>query len=178
MDKRALRAQISAQKKALLPQQIERASALLSQQLCAHPLYRAAKSLYGYVSYNQEVRTLPILARALADGKRVAVPKVYGETMKFLWLDDLSQLAPGAYNIPEPVFDEPEADDKNALVLMPGLVFDPQGHRLGYGGGFYDRFLQLEPHPTIALCYDFQLLNELQTEAHDIPVDAVLSAPV
>lgn len=178
MDKRALRRQISAQKAALTQQQINRASETLAQLLRAHPLYRAANALYAYVSYNQEVRTLPLIARALADGKRVAVPKVYGETMRFLWLDDLSRLAPGAYGIPEPVFDEPEADDPTALVLMPGLAFDAQGHRLGYGGGFYDRFLQREPHPTIALCYDFQLLSELQVEAHDIPVDAVLSAPV
>jgi len=85
---------------------------------------------------------------------------------------------PGAYGIPEPVDDGPEADDPAALVLMPGLAFDPQGHRLGYGGGFYDRFLAAEPHPTIALCYAFQLLPRLETEAHDIPVDAVLSAPV
>jgi len=107
------------------------------------------------------------------------VPKVYGETdMRFLWLDDPARIAPGAYGIPEPVDDGPEADDPAALVLMPGLAFDPQGHRLGYGGGFYDRFLAAEPHPTIALCYAFQLLPQLETEAHDIPVDAVLSAPV
>ena len=70
------------------------------------------------------------------------------------------------------------ADDRDALVLMPGLAFDPQGHRMGYGGGFYDRFLAREPHPTIALCYDFQLLSDLPVQAHDIPVDAVLSAPI
>ena len=82
---------------------------------------------------------MPILRQAQADGKRVAVPKVYGETdMRFLWLDDPARIAPGAYGIPEPVDDGPEADDPAALVLMPGLAFDPQGHRLGYGGGFYD----------------------------------------
>lgn len=89
--------------------------------------------------------------------------------MRFLWLDDPARIAPGAYGIPEPVDDGPEADDPAALVLMPGLAFDPQGHRLGYGGGFYDRFLAAEPHPTIALCYAFQLLPQLETEAHDIP---------
>ena len=62
-------------------------------------------------------------------------------------------------------------------MLMPGLVFDPQGHRIGYGGGFYDKFLSREPnHPTMALCYDFQMLPHLDTEAHDIPVDTVLWA--
>ena len=129
--------------------------------------------------YNQEVRTIPIMRQAQADGKRVAVPKVYGDTMKFLWLDDLDAVAPGAYNIPEPIADGPEADDETALVLMPGLAFDPEGHRCGYGGGFYDKFLAAHPnHPTIALCYGFQMLDHLDVDAHDIPVDAVLSADV
>ena len=158
LDKRALRREIAAQKRALSPAQIEAASADLTAQLLAHPLFRAARSLYAYLSYNQEVRTLPLIRQAQALGKRVAVPKVYGETdMRFLWLDDPARIAPGAYGIPEPVDDGPEADDPAALVLMPGLAFDPQGHRLGYGGGFYDRFLAAEPHPTIALCYAFQL---------------------
>lgn len=85
----------------------------------------------------------------------------------------------GAYNIPEPIADGPEADDETALVLMPGLAFDPEGHRCGYGGGFYDKFLAAHPnHPTIALCYGFQMFDHLDVDAHDIPVDAVLSADV
>ncbi len=178
MDKSVLRRQIAAQKRSLSAQQIAAASARLAALLRAHPLYQAAHALYAYLSYNQEVRTTPIIEQAIQDGKRVAVPKVYGQEMRFLWLDDLSQIAPGAYDIPEPVFDEPVAADPDALVLMPGLAFDPAGHRLGYGGGFYDRFLQAQPHPTIALCYDFQLLPFLETESYDVPVDAVLSASV
>ena len=69
------------------------------------------------------------------------------------------------------------ADDPAALVLMPGVVFDKEGHRIGYGGGFYDKFLAAEPeHPTVALCYDFQVLPKLETEEFDIPVDLVLWA--
>ena len=177
MDKKALRAEIRAKKRALTQAQIVRYSEALAEALYAHPLYQAAKSLYGYLSYNQEVRTMPILQRAQADGKRVAVPKVYGEEMKFLWLDDLNRTIPGAYNIPEPIGDEPEADDESALILMPGLAFDPQGHRIGYGGGFYDKFLAKEPHhPTLALCYEFQMQVHLDTEEFDIPVDTVLWA--
>lgn len=120
---------------------------------------------------------MPILEQALRDGKRVAVPKVYGEEMRFLYLDDLSLVAKGYGGIPEPIADEPVADDKTALVLMPGLAFDPEGHRIGYGGGFYDKFLAAEPnHPTLALCYDFQVLPNLETDPHDIPVDQVLWA--
>ena len=118
-----------------------------------------------------------MLEQALRDGKQVAVPKVFGDEMKFLYLQDLTQVAKGYAGIPEPIADEPVAEDKTALVLMPGLAFDPQGHRIGYGGGFYDKFLAAEPdHPTLALCYEFQLLPKLETEEHDIPVDGVLWA--
>ena len=117
MEKKDLRAFVRAKKRAMTPAQVEAASARLAQQLFRHPAYQAARSLYGYLSYNQEVRTAAILRRAQQDGKRVAVPKVFGDEMKFLWLDDLSAVAPGAYNIPEPVADGPEADDETALVL-------------------------------------------------------------
>ena len=179
MDKKALRAEIRAKKRALTEEQIDRASARLCEMMAEHPAYKAAKSLYGYLSYNQEVRTRAILEQAQKDGKRVAVPKVFGDTMKFLWLDDLDAVSLGYCNIPEPTADGPEADDETALVLMPGLAFDPEGHRCGYGGGFYDRYLEQHTgHKTLALCYDFQMYDHLDVDAHDIPVDYVLSAPV
>ena len=171
------RAEIRAKKRALTEEQIVRYSEELAQKLFVHPLYQAAKSIYGYMSYNQEVRTMPILRQAQADGKRVAVPKVYGDEMKFLWLDDLNRTVSGAYSIPEPVGDEPEAADETALILMPGLAFDPAGHRCGYGGGFYDKYLAAHKnHPTIALCYGFQMYDHLDVDEFDIPVDAVIAA--
>ena len=179
MEKSEIRSLVRSRKRALTLAQIESASAALGAMLCGSPLYRQAQTIYGYLPYNQEVRTIPILERALSDGKRVAVPKVCGEEMKFIMLEDLSQIAPGYAGIPEPIANEPVACDPRGLVLMPGLAFDPQGHRIGYGGGFYDRFLAQEPdHPTIALCYDFQLFDHLDTEAFDIPVDQVIWAPV
>ena len=97
--------------------------------------------------------------------------------MKFLFMDDLSKVEKGYAGIPEPIADEPVADDETALVLMPGMAFDPQGHRIGYGGGFYDKFLAQEPGPpTLALCYDFQVLPHLETEEFDIHVEFVLWA--
>lgn len=177
MDKMQLRRFIREQKRAMSEEEIVQRSARLAQLFAATPAYQAAKTIYGYLSYNQEVRTMPILEQALRDGKRVAVPKVYGEEMRFLYLDDLSLVSKGYGGIPEPIADEPVADDKTALVLMPGLAFDPEGHRIGYGGGFYDKFLAAEPnHPTLALCYDFQVLPNLETDPHDIPVDQVLWA--
>ena len=177
MDKKELRRAISAKKRAMTAAEIEAKSAFLAEKLFAHPLYREAPSLYAYLSYNQEVRTEPILRRCLADGKRVAVPKVLddGTRMEFLWLDDLTAVAEGYCKIPEPIADGPVADDPRALILMPGLAFDREGGRMGYGGGFYDRYLADHPgHPTVALCYGFQLLPHVEMADHDIPVDAVL----
>ena len=177
MDKTELRREIRTRKRAMTEEEIETRSARLAQLFFASEAYQKAKTIYGYLPYNQEVRTVPMLERALKDGKKVAVPKVYGDEMKFLYLDDLNAVAKGYAGIPEPIADEPVAQDETALVLMPGLAFDPQGHRIGYGGGFYDKFLAAEPHhPTLALCYEFQMLPKLDVEDHDIPVDTVLWA--
>lgn len=177
MNKTELRQAIRAQKRAMTEADILRRSEILAEKFVRSDAYRAAKTIYGYLPYNQEVRTVPMLQRALDEGKRVAVPKVYGDDMKFIYLDDLSQVAKGYAGIPEPVADGPVAQDETALVLMPGLAFDPAGHRIGYGGGFYDKFLAREPHhPTVALCYDFQVIEHLETEEFDIPVDQVIWA--
>ena len=177
MDKTALRRAIREKKRAMTEEEITSRSKRLEELFLASEAYRNAKTVYGYLPYNQEVRTVPMLEQAIRDGKRVAVPKVYGDTMRFIYLDDLSQVEKSEMGIPEPILDMPVAEDKTALVLMPGLAFTKQGDRMGYGGGFYDRFLTDEPeHPTLALCYDFQIVESLPTEEFDIPVDTVLWA--
>ncbi len=177
MDKKVLRRQIREQKKTMTEAEIASRSEKLGELFAATEAYRNAKSIYGYLPYNQEVRTVPMLQKAIADGKRVAVPKVYVDTMRFIWLDDLTKVEKSEMGIPEPIADEPVADDETALVLMPGVAFTEKGDRMGYGGGYYDRFLANEPnHPTVALCYEFQILETLPTEEFDIPVDLVLWA--
>lgn len=177
MDKAELRRHIRLLKRQMSEADILQKSEQLFRLFTATDAYKNVRALYGYMSYNQEVRTLPILEQALRDGKRIAIPKCYGAEMRFIWMDDLSQTALSGFGIPEPVSDGPVADDETALVLMPGLAFDSDGHRIGYGGGYYDQFLADEPnHPTLALCYDFQVLPHLDTEDFDIPVDQVIWA--
>lgn len=177
MNKKELRQEIREKKRRMTDAEINDRSQKLSELFLQSQAYRDAQTIYGYLPYNQEVRTVPMLEQALRDGKAVAVPKVYGDEMRFILINDLSLVEKGYAGIPEPIADGPVAQDPHALVLMPGLAFDPQGHRIGYGGGFYDRFLASEPeHPTLALCYDFQMLAHLDTEEFDIPVDTVLWA--
>ena len=174
--KKSMRREIGEKKRAMTEAQIESRSAALALRLFETDPWRKARSLYAYVAFNQEVRTRPIIERAWAEGKRVAVPKVTGDAMRFIWIDDLDALSPGGFGVPEPAAGGPEADDDDALVLVPGLAFDARGHRVGYGGGYYDRWLAAHPgHPTIALCYDFQRIDRIDDEAHDAPVDLVIS---
>ena len=177
MDKKELRKQIRELKRAMTAEQIDAASNRLAQLFYNTDAYQNAKTIYGYLPYNQEVRTVPMLEKALADGKKVAVPKVYGDEMRFIYMQDLSLVEKSDMGIPEPVADAPIGDDPTALVLMPGLAFTDKGDRMGYGGGFYDKFLEAEPdHPTVALCYAFQMVESLPVQDHDIPVDLVLWA--
>ena len=129
MNKKELRSQIRQLKRAMTEAQIEEKSRILGSLFAQSQLYRQADTIYGYLPYNQEVRTIPMLQQALLDGKRVAVPKVYGDEMRFIYLTDLTAVETGYAGIPEPIADGPVADDPAALVLMPGLAFDPAGHR-------------------------------------------------
>lgn len=177
LDKKALRAQIREMKRAMSPEQIQKKSEKLGEMLFASQLYQKASTIYGYLPYNQEVRTTFMLEHALKQGKKVAVPKIFGDEMRFIYLEDLSSVEKGYSGIPEPIEDGPVARDEKALVLVPGLAFDAKGNRMGYGGGFYDKFFAQEPeHPTIALCYSFQMVEEIPVEAYDVPVDQVLWA--
>ena len=175
-DKQELRSAVRQQKRAMTSADIAARSEALCRMVLQTQQYQQASALYGYLPFNQEVDLMPLLRQAMADGKQVALPKCYGKEMRFIRMSDLTRVRPGAIGAPEPVEDSPAASDPAALVIVPGLVFDRSGYRIGYGGGYYDRFLSAEPnHPTIGLCYDFQLTDCLNPEPHDIPVDTVFS---
>lgn len=177
MEKAEIRAAIRAKKRAMTEGEIRRQSAVLAKKLLENAAYRAAKTVYFYLPYNQEIRTEAMIEAAWAAGKQVAVPKVYGDRMRFIRITAFSQVEKGYCGIPEPIADEPVVEEPGALVLLPGLAFDPMGRRIGYGGGYYDQYLAEHPgHPTLALCYDFQLLPELTVQEHDICADEVLCA--
>lgn len=177
MTKPELREQIRCLKRQMSEEDIVSKSKILCSRFLTTDTYQNAQTIYGYLSYNQEVRTMPILEQALRDGKKVALPKCYGPEMRFIFIEDLTRIGKSSCGVPEPLDDVPIADDETALVLMPGMAFDQAGHRMGYGGGYYDRFLSAQPHhPTIALCYDFQVVEQLPTDTFDIPVEQLFWA--
>lgn len=176
-NKELLRQRVRLKKRALTEEEILRRSRKLADLLRQQEEYRSARTLYGYLPYNQEVRLVPLLEQALRDGKRVALPIIRDGEMRFVYAEDFSRTLREKGGAPEPAHYGPIAREEHALVILPGLVFDEKGNRIGYGGGYYDRFLAREPdHPTIALCYDFQVVPHLETDPHDIPAGKILRA--
>lgn len=142
--------------------------------------YINATNIFIYVSFQGEVDTYEIIKHAFKNHKRVYVPKVISKKfgMKAVEIKDLKDLKVGVCGIYEPdSFDNAVGENIIELVIVPGVAFDLSGGRVGYGGGFYDRFLKkLNPNATkIALAYDFQLINEIVIEEHDIKVDRIIT---
>ncbi len=142
--------------------------------------YGTCRRIFCYVSFNQEVITTGLIEKALYQQKKVAVPKITDDEMKFYYIDSLKELKPGVLGILEPAAGKvavPVRTEEN-LIIVPGLAFDPQGNRIGYGKGYYDVFFQkYENYPLkkIALAYDFQVLTELPADELDIKVDQIIT---
>ena len=166
--KQSIRKQIFAVRKAHTQEQIEAMSEKICQTVIGLPIFREADFFYAYADYNKEVMTRGMIEAAWRAKKRVAVPKVQGKDLLFYELKDFSQLEPGYYQIPEPARGE-MVQWEDALLLMPGVAFDPARHRVGYGAGFYDRYLEKHPlHSTVAVAFDFQIVPKAPSEPTDI----------
>lgn len=142
--------------------------------------FKNANTVFVYVSYNNEVDTHEIIKECIKDGKKVCVPKVISkiEGMKAIEIRAFDELKPGAYGILEPTsFDKCLYEEDIDLILLPGLAFDNNGGRLGYGGGFYDKFLRKTSKHSkkIGLAYDIQIVNNVPREDFDEKVNMVIT---
>lgn len=187
-DKATLRRYFIHLRNGLPPDGRKAAETAICERLFSLPAWRDAPVVCGYMSVRGELNTAPILRRATAEGKTVALPvTVTGADegrMVFRTLPngDLSRLTPSRFGIPEPDGSCPVlagSDFTRALILVPALAFDNQGYRLGYGGGYYDRFLEglsCEgiPHTAVGLAFSVCRTEALPREAHDIPVHIIL----
>lgn len=163
------------------PERRAQKSSAVQKQLFVLPCYRAAEQLLIYVSIGAELSTREMILQALSDKKQVFCPKVEGEKMEFYRIFSLQELSEGCRNIPEPSGNtERFAGAAHALVVAPGSAFDRMGHRIGYGGGYYDRYLggfPAEKRPyCVGVCFACQLADEISPLPHDIDMDLVLYA--
>lgn len=152
----------------------------LSMKICSilqvMDVYGKAADICLYMPVRNEVDVTMLMEAALDQGKRVWLPCVSGGEMKFCRYDKNTGLLEGAYGIKEPDSFEILEPDEKTLVIMPGAAFSEKHERIGYGGGYYDRFLAEYPQcTTAAVCYDFQIMTELPSERHDVRPDIIIS---
>lgn len=179
-EKKALRNQILDQRNTLSEEEVEVYSSRILDRLLRLEAVMTASEVFTYVSLGSEVDTFALILSSLISGKKVYCPKIIEKgIMKFYRITSLEQLVPGKYDILEPVGDEEGSIYGNHQVMvLPGVAFDTALNRIGYGGGYYDRYLSIYDKSgckKIALAYELQMVESLPVEEHDKKVDLIVT---
>ena len=155
----------------------------IAQRLHTLAEYQSAQTVMLYVSVREEVSTADLITAALENDKKVIIPYCRDGELQLFHLQNLDELTPGAYGIPEPPSDLRTQPDRIAttdqldIILVPGVAFDIHGARCGHGKGYYDKLLQSakDKTPLIALAFDCQIFPKIPTESHDVDMDKIIT---
>ena len=172
--KKSLRKQVLQGLKSLSKKEKQSMNAWLTEQLLQHPFYKEAKTIATYLSFPHEFQTARLIEQAQKDEKTILIPKTYSHGKMDFVVYKPEQLERNSFGLLEPQGDftilEPSQID---LIHVPGLAFNTSGYRVGYGGGYYDRYLEHFPGNTISTLYPCQI-QDFRPDPHDIPVEEVL----
>ena len=172
--KSELRKQVLHEMKALSQEQKQAIDQALTERLLQHPFYQEAKVIATYLSFPHEFQTQELIEQALKDGKKVLIPKTYPKGRMDFVVYDPQQLVKTSFGLLEPQGDLEVVDASQIdLIHVPGLAFTTEGYRIGYGGGYYDRYLKHFSGNTLSTVYPCQI-RDFIPEDHDIPVQEVL----
>lgn len=172
--KSELRKQVLHEMKALPREQKQFIDQALTERLLKHPFYQEAKVIATYLSFPHEFQTQGLIEQALKDGKKVLIPKTYPKGRMDFVVYEPQQLVKTSFGLLEPQGNLEVVDvSKIDLIHVPGLVFTTEGYRIGYGGGYYDRYLKHFSGHTLSTVYPCQV-QDFIPENHDIPVQEVL----
>lgn len=147
---------------------------IIYQKVINHPKVEQSKTILIYVSFNDEVDTIKII-EYLLKYKEVAVPKIENNKMNFYLINSLSELSFGTFNILEPTTKKVLTDFSNTICITPGICFSKDKYRLGYGKGYYDRFIKENHLYQIGLCYQACLLDKIPHDYYDQKVDEIIT---
>lgn len=169
MPKRSIRTKFLAERKSLQADFCAAASARIQQRFLNSDLFQSAGSLALYSAIHNEVLTDGVFRQALDVGKTLVYPRIKNDELEFVQVGCAADLIPGAFGVLEPRGDNLVRVDRLDLIVVPGVVFDHAGHRLGYGRGFYDRALAAcrEGCAKVGFAYDLQLVAALPVASHD-----------
>lgn len=172
--KAELRKQVLQEMKAISQEQKQFIDQTLTDRLLQHPFYQEAKVIATYLSFSHEFQTQELIEQALKDGKKVLIPKTYPKGRMDFVVYDPQRLVKTAFGLLEPQGDLEVVDASQIdLIHVPGLAFMIKGYRIGYGGGYYDRYLEHFTGHTMSTIYPCQI-QDFIPENHDIPVEEVL----
>ena len=172
--KSELRKQVLQEMKALSQEQKQAIDQALTERLLQHPFYQEAKIIATYLSFPHEFQTQELIEQALKDGKKVLIPKTYPKGRMDFVVYNPQQLVKTSFGLLEPQGDlEVVAAYQIDLIHVPGLAFTTEGYRIGYGGGYYDCYLEHFSGNTLSTIYPCQI-QDFIPENHDIPVQEVL----
>lgn len=152
---------------------------IIKNQLVSNEHYKNSSMIFIYLSYGSEINTIEYVKEFLKDGKRICVPRtnIKEKTMEAVEINSLEHLKKDKYGILEPdkSIKAVNKDDID-LIILPGVAFDKSGGRLGYGGGYYDKYLNSCSNDIwkIALCYDFQIVHKVPLEVHDVKANEII----
>ena len=177
MSKSAIRNRIKKMRRKQDPSTIIKKSSAIWKFLLSLPEYRRAKTIAFYASIEKEgeVATLEMIEDSLTQNKKVCLPKVVADRLKFFDVKSVKELKEGAFGILEPIGDKikPEQID---MVVLPGIAFDATGNRIGFGRGYYDRFLKKVKNVSrIALAFDFQIVDKIPSTKPDVRVHKIIT---
>lgn len=172
--KKALRKQVLQELKSLSKEEKQSMNDWLTDQFFQHPFYKEAKTIATYLSFPHEFQTAKLIEQAQKGGKTILIPKTYPHGKMDFVLYEPEKLERNSFGLLEPKGNfsiiEPSLID---LIHVPGVAFNPSRYRVGYGGGYYDRYLEPFPGHTISTLYPCQI-QDFQPEHYDIPVEEVL----
>ena len=172
--KAELRKQVLQEMKAIPREQKQAIDQALTEGLLQHPFYQEANTIATYLSFPHEFQTQELIEQALKDGKKVLIPKTYPKGRMDFVVYNPQQLVKTSFGLLEPQGDLEVVDASQIdLIHVPGLAFTREGYRIGYGGGYYDRYLKHFPGHTLSTVYPCQI-QDFISENHDIPVQEVL----
>ena len=173
--KNQLKESVLEKRNSLTNEEILENSNKIESRLFCLEVYRKAKVIMFFASFNNEVFTHEMIKKSLKS-KTVIVPKVLHHEIEPSLIIDFDNLISGKFGIPEPIELMKIAYKNIDLVLVPGIVFEKEGNRIGYGFGYYDKFLRKVPKAVkIGLAFDFQIVDKIPNEKHDVPVDFIVT---
>ena len=182
LDKKTLRRDILAKRALLSKNDHISLSKNIFNRLKETEYYKNANNIFVFISFGSELDTHEFIKEAIEEGKNILVPITIHKSREMIpsLLKDFNELEPGYFNIlgPKKEFERHVDPQEIDLVVVPGAVFDNRGYRVGYGGGFYDRFLSTKVRkevPKIAVGFDFQVIDKVPTEEFDFPVDFIIT---